>query len=155
MTGKTFPTLLDFPEAFRFTVVPMTENPERNLTVKWIWLWIGRERRRRRIGMAAFAERLQIGRQSLREYESGEVNSPSAVLIDALESLDALGAVAEIDELNWHGVAVSLSKNETREYDAIAEDPGVSRAQVVRQLAAEGLVARAAADRASGKSGPE
>ena len=105
--------------------------------------------------MAAFAERLQVGGRSLREYESGEVDSPSAVLIDALESLDALGAVAEIDELNWHGVAVSLSKDETREYDAIAEDSGVSRAQVFRQLAAEGLLARAAADGVDGKSGLE
>ena len=130
----------------------MTDSTERNPTVRRIWPWISSERKRRGIGPAVFAERLQISGETLKECESGEGDPPSAILIDALEALDALGAVAEIDELNWHGAAVSLSRNETREYDAIAGETGVSRAQVVRQLAAEGLVARAAADRASAKS---
>ncbi len=42
-------------------------------------------------------------------------------------------------------------KRETERCDALAEDSGASRAAVVRQLAAEGLVTRRVADRAAGQ----
>ena len=84
--------------------------------------------------------------------ERGQDGSGAPALIDALAELGADGAVAEIPGMDPHGAALSLTERERGRYDAIAEDSGVSRAQVVRQLAAEGLVARAAADRASAKS---
>ena len=134
----------------------MSGKEERNLTVRRLWKWIARERKRRGISRTEFAQRLGIRRETLYKIEEVRCGgSEASTLIDALEQLDALGAVAEIDNTDWHGAALSLSKREAERYDAIAEDSGVSRAQVVRQLAAEGLVARATADRASGKSGME
>ncbi len=85
--------------------------------------------------------------------EEGRTGSTASTLLDALERLGALGAVAEIDSMDWHGAVMSLSKHETERYDTLAEDSGISRAQVIRQLAAEGLLARRAADRANEKSG--
>ena len=125
----------------------MAGSEERNLTVKWLWKWIARERKRRGISRAEFARRVGIRRETLYRIEEGRTTSLASTLLDALDRLGALGAVAEIDELDWHGAVLSLSKNETKRYDALAEDSGITRAQVVRQLAAEGLLARAAADR--------
>ena len=130
----------------------MTGKPEGSHRVRWLWTWIAQERRRRGIGRAEFARRIGIGEETLRGMERGQDGSDATALMDALAELGADGAVAEIPGMNPHGAAVSLSKNETREYDAIAEDSGVSRAQIVRQLAAEGLVARVAADRVNAKS---
>jgi len=121
----------------------MSGSEERNLTVRWLWRWIARERKSRGIGRTEFARMLGIRRETL--YRIEEVRgggSEASTLIDALEQLGALGAVAEIDGMDWHGAVLSLSKHETERYDAIAEASGLSRAQVIRQLAAEGLLAR-------------
>jgi len=126
----------------------MSKNAKTHLTTQWIWKWIGRERRRRGISGVEFAGQLGIRRETLYKCEEGKTNSQASTMLDALENLGALGTVAEIDELDWHGAAVPLSKGERKKYDAIAEDSGVSRSEVVKQLAAEGLIARAAADRA-------
>jgi len=86
---------------------------------------------------------LGIRRETL--YRIEEVRgggSEASTLIDALEQLGALGAVAEIDGMDWHGAVMSLSRHETERYDAIAETNGITRGQVIRQLAAEGLLAR-------------
>ena len=120
----------------------MSGNEERNLTARWLWKWIARERKKRGITRSEFARRLGVRRETLYRMEEGRTGSTASTLLDALDRLGALGAVAEIGELNWHGAAVSLSKNETKRYDAIADDSGLSRAQVIRQLAAEGLIAR-------------
>lgn len=125
----------------------MAGSEERNLTVRWLWKWIARERKRRGISRAEFARRVGIRRETLYRIEEGRTTSLASTLLDALDRLGALGAVAEIEDMDWHGAVLSLSKNETKRYDALAEDSGITRAQVVRQLAAEGLLARAAADR--------
>jgi len=124
-------------------VTAMSGNEERNLTVRWLWKWIARERKKRGISRSEFARRLGIRRETLyriEEVRSG--GSEASTLIDALELLGALGAIAEIDGMDWHGTALSLSKHETKKYDAIARDSNLTRAQVIRQLAAEGLLAR-------------
>ncbi len=105
-----------------------------------IWKWIARERRRRKISGTEFARQLGIRRETLHRCEEGKSTSLASTTLDALEKLDVLGTVAEIDELDWHGAAVSLSRRETERYDALAEDSGISRAQVVKKLAAEGLL---------------
>ena len=130
----------------------MAGSKERNLTAQGLWTWIARERKRRGIGRSEFARMLGIRRESL--YKIEEVRkgaSLASTLLDALEELDALGAVAEIDGMDWHGaVLMSLSKDEKERYDAIAETSGITRAEAIRQLAAEGLVAR---DRTKPNSG--
>ncbi len=129
----------------------MPECEERNLTVRWLWKWIAQERKSRGIGRTEFARMLGIRRETL--YRIEEVRgggSEASTLIDALEHLGALGAVAEIDGLEWHGAVMSLSKRETEKYDAIARDSNLTRAQVIRQLAAEGLVERARSKPQSG-----
>jgi len=120
----------------------MSKTNEPNLTVQWLWKWVADERKRQKINRTEFARRIGIRRESLYKAEEGRTISQASTLLDALDQLGALGAVAEIKELNWHGAAVSLSKHEMRRYDAIAEDSGVSRSAVIRQLAAEGLIAR-------------
>ncbi len=130
----------------------MPRKKENSLTARWLWNWVEGERKRRKISRAEFARRIGIRRESLYRIEEGQTGSAASTLLDALDQLGALGAVAEIDELNWHGAAVSLSKRERERYDAIAEDSGISRAQVVKQLAAEGLLARQeASDRVNGR----
>ncbi len=130
----------------------MAGSKERNLTAQGLWTWIARERKRRGIGRSEFARMLGIRRESL--YKIEEVRkgaSLASTLLDALEELDALGAVAEIDGMDWHGaVLMSLSKDEAERYDAIAETGGITRGEAIRQLAAEGLVAR---DRTKPNSG--
>ena len=130
----------------------MAGSKELNLTAQGLWTWIARERKRRGIGRSEFARMLGIRRESL--YKIEEVRkgaSLASTLLDALEELDALGAVAEIDGMDWHGaVLMSLSKDEAERYDAIAETRGITRAEAIRQLAAEGLVAR---DRTKPNSG--
>ena len=114
-----------------------------NHTERWIWRWISRERKARGISRAEFARRLGIRRETLyriEEVQGGASNA--ATLLDALEQFGALGTIAEIDSMDWHGATMSLSKHEIKKYDAIAEDNNLSRGQVVRQLAAEGLLAR-------------
>ena len=128
----------------------MAGSEERNLTVRWLWKWIARERKRRGISRAEFARRVGIRRETLYRIEEGRTTSLASTLLDALDRLGALGAVAEIDDMDWHGAVLSLSKNETKRYDSLAEDSGLTRAQVVRQLATEGLLARATADRVNG-----
>ena len=122
----------------------MAGSKELNLTAQGLWTWIARERKRRGIGRSEFARMLGIRRESL--YKIEEVRkgaSLASTLLDALEELDALGAVAEIDGMDWHGaVLMSLSKDEAERYDAIAETGGITRGEAIRQLAAEGLVAR-------------
>jgi len=129
----------------------MPGKEERNLTALWLWKWIARERRKRGITRSEFARRLGVRRETLYRMEEGRTCSAASTLLNALDKLGALGAVAEIDELNWHGAAISLSRNETRRYDAIADDSGLSRSQVVRQLAAEGLIARGKTDSLAGR----
>jgi len=133
----------------------MAGSEERNLTVRWLWKWIARERKRRGISRAEFARRVGIRRETLYRIEEGRTTSLASTLLDALDRLGALGAVAEIDDMDWHGAVLSLSKNETKRYDSLAEDSGLTRAQVVRQLATEGLLARATADRVNGRSKEE
>jgi len=130
----------------------MTGKPKGSHRVRWLWKWIAREWERRGIGRSEFARRIGISPETLRGIESREDGFDALALIDALAELGADGAVAEIPGMDPHGAAVSLSKKETERYDAIAEDSGVSRAQVVKQLAAEGLVVRAAADRTNGRA---
>ena len=59
--------------------------------------------------------------------------------------------------MEWHGAVMSLSKRETERYDAIARANNLTRAQVIRQLAAEGLVERGRrdADRVDGRGSLE
>ena len=127
---------------------------ERNLTAWWLWKWIARERKKQGIGRAEFAQRLGIRRETLYRIEEVQKGaSLASTLLEALEQLGALGAVAEIDGMDWHGaVLMSLSKHETERYDAIAEDSGVTRGEAIRQLAAEGLLARRRAGRPNGKA---
>jgi len=122
----------------------MSESEKRNLTARWLWKWIARERKKQGIGRTEFARRLGIRRETLYKIEEVQGGASNAsTLLDALEQLGVLGAVAEIDGMDWHGaVLMSLSKHEKEKYDAIAETNGITRGQVIRQLAAEGLVAR-------------
>jgi len=69
-----------------------------------------------------------------------------------LDALDQLGAVAEVDSMHWHGAVLSLSRHETEWYDALADDSGLYRTQVIRQLAVEGLLARQETDARSSTS---
>ncbi len=135
----------------------MSRSRERNLTAQGLWRWIARERKRRGIGRTEFARILGIRRETL--YKIEEVRngaSLASTLLDALEQLGALGAVAEIDGMDWdEAVLMSLSKDEAERYDAIAKTNGITRAQVIRQLATEGLMVRREADRAAGRSGAE
>ena len=133
----------------------MTGKPEGSHRVRWLWTWIARERGRRGIGRAEFARRIGISPETLQGVESGQDGSDAPVLIDALAQLGALGAVAEIPGMDPHGAALSLTERERELYDAIAGRDGITRAQAIRQLAAEGLSARAAADRVNKKSGME
>ncbi|MCY4243667.1 MAG: hypothetical protein OXD36_18280, partial [Rhodobacter sp.] len=73
----------------------------------------------------------------------------------ALAELGADAAVAEIPGMDTHGAALSLTERERGRYDAIAERDGITRAQAIRRLAAEGLSARVAADGVNEKSGLE
>ena len=120
----------------------MPRKKEDSLTARWLWSWIAEERKRRKISRSDFARRIGIRRETLYRIEEGKASSAASTLLEALDRLGALGAVAEIGDMDWHGAVLSLSKHETRKYDTIAEDSGLSRAQVVRQLAAEGLLAR-------------
>ncbi len=122
----------------------MARSKERNLTAQGLWTWIARERKRRGISRAEFARRLGIRRETLYKIEEIQKGASTAsTLLDALEHLGVLGAVAEIDGMDWQGaVLMSLSKDEAERYDAIAETSGITRGQAIRQLAAEGLVAR-------------
>jgi len=124
------------------TRVPAMSRSEQNLTTRWLWKWISEERKRRNINRSEFARRIGIRRESLYRIEEGRTGSNASTLLDALDQLGALGAVAEIEKMNWHGAMLSLSKHETERYDAIAKRSGITRATVIRQLAAEGLLAR-------------
>jgi len=135
--------------------VGMPGKKEDNLTVRWLWNWIAKERKRQKISRAEFARSLGIRRESLYRIEEGRTGSNSSTLLDALDRLGALGAVAEIDGMNWHGAVLSLSKHETERYDAIAEGSELSRSAVIRQLAAEGLLARQRPHVASQRPGTE
>jgi len=132
----------------------MARSKELNLTAQGLWTWIARERKRRGIGRTEFARRLGIRRETLYKIEEVQQGSANAsTLLDALEELDALGAIAEIDGMDWQGaVLMSLSKDEAERYDAIAQDSNLTRGEAIRQLAAEGLVARRRADRPNGKA---
>ena len=132
----------------------MAGREERNLTALRLWKWIARERKKRGINRSEFARRLGIRRETLYKIEEVQQGSANAsTLLDALEELDALGAIAEIDGMDWRGaVLMSLSKDEAERYDAIAEARGVTRGEAIRQLAAEGLVARRRADRPNGQA---
>jgi len=124
-------------------------------TARWLWNWIARERKRRKISRSEFARRLGIRRESLYRMEVGLTGSAASTLLEALDQLEALGAVAEIGDMDWHGAVLSLSRHETDRYDAIAEASGITRAQVVRQLAAEGLLARQRPHAANSPPGTE
>ncbi|MCY3995614.1 MAG: hypothetical protein OXF07_05700 [Rhodobacter sp.] len=125
----------------------MPGNEEQNLNVEKLWKWIACERKRRGISRTEFARNLGIRRESLYKIEEVQKGaSLASTLLDALDQLGALGAISEIDGMDWHGAVLSLSKHEKERYDAVAEDSGLSRAQAIRQLAAEGLLARRAAD---------
>ena len=125
----------------------MSESEEQNLNVERLWKWIACERKRRGITRTEFARKLGIRRETLYKIEELQKGaSLASTLLDALEQLGALGAISEIDGMDWHGAVLSLSRHEKERYDAVAEDSGLSRAQVIRQLAAEGLLARRAAD---------
>ena len=134
----------------------MTGKPKGSHRVRWLWKWIAQERRRRGIGRSEFARRIGIRPETLREIEKGRCGgSDTTALLDALTELGADGAVAEMDGMDPHGAALSLTERERERYDAIARDTNLTRAQVVRQLATEGLVARVEADGANRKSGLE
>ncbi|MCY4241740.1 MAG: hypothetical protein OXD36_08355 [Rhodobacter sp.] len=120
----------------------MTGKPKGSHRVRWLWKWIARERRRRGIGRPEFARRIGIGEEPLRGMERGKDGSDATALIDALAELGADAAVAEMEGMDPHGAALSLTERERGRYDAIAERDGITRAQAIRQLAAEGLVAR-------------
>ena len=120
----------------------MPRKKEDNLTARWLWNWVAKERKRQKISRAEFARSLGIRRETLYRIEEGRTGSAAATLLEALDRLGALGAVAEIGDMHWHGAVLSLSKHETDRYDAIAETNSLTRAQVIRQLAAEGLLAR-------------
>ena len=132
----------------------MSGKEERNLTVRRLWKWIARERKRRGISRTEFAQRLGIRRETLYKIEELQKGaSLASTLLDALEELGVLGAVAEIDGMDWHGaVLMSLSKDEAERYDAIAEARGVTRGEAIRQLAAEGLLARRRTGRPNGRT---
>ena len=119
--------------------MPQTKD---SLTARWLWNWVVRERKRQRISRSEFARRLGIRRESLYRMETGVTGSAASTLLEALDQLGALGAVAEIGDMDWHGAVLSLSRHETDRYDAIAETNGITRGQVIRQLASEGLLAR-------------
>ena len=133
----------------------MTGKPKGSHRVRWLWKWISRERGRRGIGRAEFARRIGTGEEPLRGMERGQDGSDAPALMDALAELGADAAVAEIPGMDPHGAALSLTERERGRYDAIARDTNLTRAQVVRQLATEGLVARVEADGANRKSGLE
>ena len=120
----------------------MTGKPKGSHRVRWLWKWISRERGRRGIGRAEFARRIGTGEEPLRGMERGQDGSDAPALMDALAELGADGAVAEIPGMDTHGAAVSLTERERELYDAIAERDGITRAQAIRQLATEGLLAR-------------
>ena len=132
----------------------MAGSKELNLTAQGLWKWIAQERRKRGIGRTEFAQRLGIRRETLYKIEELQKGaSLASTLLDALEELGVLGAVAEIDGMDWRGaVLMSLSKHEAERYDAIAEDSGITRGEAIRQLAAEGLLARRRADRPNGRT---
>ncbi len=132
----------------------MAGSKERNLTARGLWRWIARERKKRGISRAEFARRLGIHRESLYKIEEVQNGaSLASTLLDALEELGALGAVAEIDGMDLRGtVLTSLSKDEAERYDAIAEDSNLTRGEAILQLAAEGLLARRRAGRPNGKA---
>ena len=109
---------------------------------RWLWKSIADERKRRNITRAEFARILKIRRETLYRIEEGRTGTKTATLLDALERLGAIGARPEIGKTNWHGAILSLSEHETERYDAIAKANGVTRGQAIRQLAAEGLLAR-------------
>lgn len=111
-------------------------------TVRWLWSWIGRERERRGITRSDFARLVGARRETLYRAENRQMDSSASLLLDSLDKLGALGAVAEIDAMNWKGSVLSLSEKEAERYDAIADDSGLSRDAVIRQLAAEGFIAR-------------
>ncbi|MCY4242859.1 MAG: helix-turn-helix transcriptional regulator [Rhodobacter sp.] len=133
----------------------MPRKKEDNLTARWLWNWVAKERKRQKISRAEFARTLGIRRETLYRIEEGRTGSAAATLLEALDRLGALGAVAEIGGMDWHGAVLSLSKHEIRRYDAIAEDSELSRAGVIRQLAAEGLLARRTPSAASQRPGTE
>jgi len=118
--------------------VRMTGKPKGGLRVRWLWKWIARERKGRGISRSEFARRIGIHPETLHMIESRRGDSDASTLIDALAELGALGAVAEMDGMDWHAAALSLTKDECAQYDAIAERDGLTRAEVIRQLAAEG-----------------
>ena len=120
----------------------MTGKPEGSHRVRWLWTWIARERRRRGIGRTEFARRIGIRRETLRGMERGQEGSDATALVDALAELGADAAVAEMEGMDSRGAALSLTERERERYDAIAERDGITRAQAIRQLAAEGLAAR-------------
>jgi len=132
----------------------MARSKELNLTAQGLWKWIAQERRKRGIGRSEFARRLGIRRETLYKIEEVRKGASNAsTLLDALEELGALGAIAELDGLEWQGaVLMSLSKDEAERYDAIAQDSNLTRGEAIRQLAAEGLLARRRADRPNGKA---
>ena len=120
----------------------MPGSEERNPDARWLWRAIAEERKRRNITRVGFARSLGIRRETLYRIEEGRTGTKTATLLDALERLGALGARPEIGKTNWHGAILSLSRHETESYDAIAKANGVTRGQAIRQLAAEGLLAR-------------
>ena len=133
----------------------MTGKPEGSHRVRWLWKWIAHERGRRGIGRSEFARRIGIGEETLRGMESREDGSGAPALMDALAELGADAAVAEIPGMDTHGAALSLTERERGRYDVIAERDGITRAQAIRRLAAEGLSARVGADGVNEKSGLE
>ncbi|MCY4242262.1 MAG: helix-turn-helix transcriptional regulator [Rhodobacter sp.] len=120
----------------------MTGKPKGSHRVRWLWKWIAEERKRRGIGRAEFARRIGIGEEALRGMERGQDGSGAPALVDALAELGADAAVAEMEGMDSHAAALSLTERERERYDAIAERDGITRAQAIRQLAAEGLAAR-------------
>ena len=132
----------------------MAGSKELNLTAQGLWKWIAQERRKRGIGRTEFAQRLGIRRETLYKIEEVQKGaSLASTLLDALEELGALGAVAELDGMDWQGaVLMSLSRHEAERYDAIARDRNLTRGEAILQLAAEGLVARRRADRPDGQT---
>ena len=120
----------------------MTDGSRGSHSERRLWEWIAGERKRRGISQSELARNLGICREALRETEEGRNGSEASTLLDALRRFDALGAIAEIDGMDWSGAVLSLSGREAESYDAIAEARGVTRGQVVRELAEEGLLAR-------------
>ena len=112
-----------------------------NFYVQWAWAWIARERKRRGIRRSEFARSIGIRRETLYRLEEGLSGSAAVTLLEALDRLGALGTVAEIGDMRWHGAVLSLTKREAKRYDAIAKARGVTRAEAIRRLAAKGLEA--------------